>query len=179
MEQSCNVGISTSHGNIIHIDVEAQTFVKVFKQQCIDESQLDAVPLKIYVDLAGLMNGNDEFTKWEVRLARLNDDALLDDGRSIGSQAALGHNDFICYAIAALTFREPHTTCSYIIVMWWTSNPCSCCACSSYWRRCWHRPQVPEETGADREARQDKAKQVDRSNRQAPRQIQTGTDTHR
>ena len=95
MEQSCNVGISTSHGNIIHIDVEAQTFVNVFKQQCINESQLDAVPLKISVALAGLMNGNDEITKWEVRLARLNDGALLDDGRSIGSQAALGHNGFI------------------------------------------------------------------------------------
>ena len=65
MEQSYNVGISTLHGNIIHIDVEAQTLVKVFKQQCIDESQLDVVPLKINVDLAGLMNGDDKFTKWE------------------------------------------------------------------------------------------------------------------
>ena len=49
MEQSYNVGISTLHGNIIHIDVEAQTLVKVFKQQCIDESQLDVAPLKINV----------------------------------------------------------------------------------------------------------------------------------
>ena len=78
MEQSYNVGISTLHGNIIHIDVEAQTLVKVFKQQCIDESQLDVAPLKINVDLAGLMIGSDKFTKWEgVRIATLNDCALL------------------------------------------------------------------------------------------------------
>ena len=96
MEQSYNVGISTLHGNIIHIDVEAQTLAKVFKQQCIDESQLDVAPLKINVDLAGLMNGSDKFTKWEgVRLASLNDGALLDDDRSIGSQVALGHNVFM------------------------------------------------------------------------------------
>ena len=96
MEQSYNVGISTLHGNIIHIDVEAQTLVKVFKQQCIDDSQLDVAPLKINVDLAGLMIGSDKFTKWEgVRLARLNDGALLDDDRSIGSQVALGHNVFM------------------------------------------------------------------------------------
>ena len=96
MEQSYNVGISTLHGNIIHIDVEAQTLVKVFKQQCIDESQLDVAPLKINVDLAGLMVGSDKFTKWEgVRLASLNDGALLDDDRSIGSQVALGHNVFM------------------------------------------------------------------------------------
>ena len=96
MEQSYNVGISTLHGNIIHIDVEAQTLVKVFKQQCIDESQLDVAPLKINVDLAGLMNGSDKFTKWEgVRLVSLNDGALLDDDRSIGSQVALGHNVFM------------------------------------------------------------------------------------
>ena len=84
MEQSYNVGISTLHGNIIHIDVEAQTLVKVFKQQCIDDSQLDVAPLKINVDLAGLMIGSDKFTKWEgVRLANVNDGALLDDDRSI------------------------------------------------------------------------------------------------
>ena len=29
MEQSYNVGISALHGNIVHIDVEAQTLVKV------------------------------------------------------------------------------------------------------------------------------------------------------
>ena len=67
--------------------------MKVFKQQCIDESQLDVAPLKINVDLAGLMIGSDKFTKWEgVRIATLNDGALLDDDRSIGSQAALDHD---------------------------------------------------------------------------------------
>ena len=96
MKQSYNVGISTLHGNIIHIDVEAQTLVKVFKQQCIDDSQLDVAALKINVDLAGLMIGSDKFTKWEgVRLASVNDGALLDDDRSIGSQVALGHNVFL------------------------------------------------------------------------------------
>ena len=85
MEQSYNVGISTLHGNIIHIDVEAQTLVKVFKQQCIDDSQLDVAPLKINVDLAGLMIGSDKFTKWEgVRLANVNDGALLNDDRRAG-----------------------------------------------------------------------------------------------
>ena len=96
MEQSYNVGISTLHCNIIHIDVKAQALVKVFKQQCIDESQLDVVPLKINVDLARLMVGSDKFTKWEgVRLVNVNDGALLDDDRSIGSQVALGHNVFM------------------------------------------------------------------------------------
>ena len=96
MKQSYIVGISTLHGNIIHIDVESQTLVKVFKQQCIDESQLDVPPLKINVDLAGLMIGSDKFTKWEgVRIATLNDGALLDDDRSIGSQVALGHSVFM------------------------------------------------------------------------------------
>ena len=96
MEQSYNVGISTLHGNIIHIDVEAQTLVKVFKQQCIDDSQLDVAALKINVDLAGLMIGSDKFTKWEgVRLVNVNDGTLLDDDRSIGSQVALGHNVFM------------------------------------------------------------------------------------
>ena len=96
MEQSYNVGISTLHGNIIHVDVKAQTLVKAFKKQCIDESQLHETPLKINVDLAGLMNGSDKFTKWEgVRLASVNDGALLDDDRSIGSQVALGHNVFM------------------------------------------------------------------------------------
>ena len=76
MEQSYNVGISTLHGNIIHIDVEAQTLVRVFKQQCIDDSQLDVAALKINVDLAGLMIGSDKFTKWEgVRLVNVNDGA--------------------------------------------------------------------------------------------------------
>ena len=65
MKQSYIVGISTLHGNIIHIDVEAQTLVNVFKEQCIDESQLHVAPLKINVTLAGLMNGSDKFTKWE------------------------------------------------------------------------------------------------------------------
>ena len=65
-------------------------------KQCIDESQLHETPLKINVDLAGLMNGSDKFTKWEgVRLASVNDGALLDDDRSIGSQVALGHNVFL------------------------------------------------------------------------------------
>ena len=96
MEQSYNVGISTLHGNIIHVDVKAQTLVKAFKKQCIDESQLHETPLKINVDLAGLMNGSDKFTKWEgVRLASVNDGALLDDDKSIGSQVALGHNVFL------------------------------------------------------------------------------------
>ena len=31
MEQSYNVGISALHGNIVHIDVEAQTLVKGFQ----------------------------------------------------------------------------------------------------------------------------------------------------
>ena len=96
MEQSYNVGISTLHGNIIHVDVKAQPLVKAFKKHCIDESQLHETPLKINVDLAGLMNGSDKFTKWEgVRLASVNDGALLDDDRSIGSQVALGHNVFL------------------------------------------------------------------------------------
>ena len=63
MEQSYNVGISKLHGNIIHIDVEAQTLAKDFKQQCIDESQFDVAPLRINVNLAGLMVGSDKFTK--------------------------------------------------------------------------------------------------------------------
>ena len=96
MEQRYNVGISALHGNVIHIDVQANTLVKVFKQQCIDKSQLDVAPLKINVDLAGLMNGSDKFTELEgVRLVSLNDGALLDDDRSFGSQVTLRHNDFM------------------------------------------------------------------------------------
>ena len=95
-EQSYTVGISTLHGNIIHVDVETRTLVKIFKQQCIDESQLDVAPLKINVDFAGLMNGSDKFTKWEgVRLANVNDGALLDDDRSIGSQVVLSQDVFM------------------------------------------------------------------------------------
>ena len=63
---------------MIHIDAEALTLVKAFKQQCIDESQLDVAPLNINVGLAGLMNGSDKFTKWEgVRFARLNDGFIV------------------------------------------------------------------------------------------------------
>ena len=95
--------ISTLHGNITHIDVEAQTLVKVFKEQCIIESQLHVASLKINMDLAGLMNGSDTFTKWEgVRLANVNDGALLDDNRSIGSHVVLSHNAFLL----KLVFRK-------------------------------------------------------------------------
>ena len=73
MEQSYNVGISTLHGNIIHVDVKAQTLVKAFKKQCIDERQFHETPFKTNVDLAGLMNGSDKVTKSEgVRLASVN-----------------------------------------------------------------------------------------------------------
>jgi len=42
------------------------------------------------------MIGSDKFTEWEgVQIATLNDDALLDDDRSISSQVALGHNVFM------------------------------------------------------------------------------------
>ena len=39
--------------------------VIVFKEQCIDESQLHVALLKINVDPVGLMNGSDKFTKCE------------------------------------------------------------------------------------------------------------------
>ena len=73
MEQNYCVGISTLHGNIIHVDVKAQTLAKAFKKQCIHERQFHETSFNTNVDLAGLMNGSDKVTKSEgVRLASVN-----------------------------------------------------------------------------------------------------------
>ena len=65
-------------------NVEAQTLVKAFKQQCVDEGQLDVALLKITVELTGLTVVSNKFPKYEgVLTHRLSDGALLDDDTSV------------------------------------------------------------------------------------------------
>ena len=55
-----------------------------FKQQCVDEGQLDVALLKITVELIGLIAVSNKFHKYEGMLTpRLSDGALLDDDTSV------------------------------------------------------------------------------------------------
>ena len=105
MSQMYNVGISTLHGNIIHIEVEAHTLVRAFKQQCMDESQLDVpTPLvsamKVNVDVAHLMRSSGPAqNEWEgVRLAHWSGN-FLDDHKTMGSQVTLWQTDLFMFKL--------------------------------------------------------------------------------
>ena len=64
--------------------VEAQTLVKAFKQQCVDEGQLYVALFKITVELIRLTAVSNNSPAYErVLTPRLSDGALLDDDTSV------------------------------------------------------------------------------------------------
>jgi hypothetical protein len=104
MDQSYIVGVSTLHGTIIHVSVKADTMVSALKKQCIDESDFELTPLRVNVDLAGLLTVSHPLAKYEgVRLVTL-DGSFLQDDRSIGSQVTLAENIFLF----KLVFMKQH-----------------------------------------------------------------------
>ena len=99
MSQMYNVGVSTLHCIIIHIELEPHALVMDFKQQCMKVAWLPT-PLvthtKVNVDVAELLRsiGSAQDEREGVRLAHWSGN-LLDDSKSSGSQVTLGHDLFM------------------------------------------------------------------------------------